>query len=155
MRKVNLIALMLASTGFIAACNSGNNTESESGEPLQVNEVDAQPLIPETQADSAIIELISDEFDFGTIKEGEVVTHKYTFTNTGGAPLIIAHVQASCGCTTPEYTKTPVAPGEEGYVNVEFKSAGQTGKQHKIITVLSNATKANTLLHLRGEVVKK
>ena len=58
------------------------------------------------------------EYDFGTISEGQVVEHVFNFTNNGQAPLVISNITASCGCTSPDWTKTPVKPGEEGFVKV-------------------------------------
>src|SRR5689334_6348391 len=59
---------------------------------------------------------VSTIHDFGKIKLGVPVTHEFKFTNTGKTPLIITNVQASCGCTTPSWTKDPVPPGGSGYI---------------------------------------
>ena len=114
----------------------------------------AQEAVAGADGSGAVLEVEEEAYDFGTVKEGEKVEHEFTFTNTGSSPLILSNVQASCGCTTPEYSKNPIAPGEQGLVKVVFNSAGQLGKQHKVITVTSNAATRNTLLHLRGEVTK-
>lgn len=103
----------------------------------------------------AVLEFAEDSHDFGIVKEGKKVTHEYVFTNTGEAPLIVLQVTASCGCTTPEYSRKPVAPGEKGRIQVVFDSEGQVGRQHKIITVVTNAREGVALLHLRGEVQSK
>ena len=140
---------------LILSCNSGNTQQQETaattaGQPATQEAPDNNAT--SDNATAAVMELETDSYDFGQVVEGTAVEHEFRFKNTGGAPLIISNVQASCGCTTPEYSKNPVAPGEEGMVKVVFNSAGQTGKQHKVITVTSNATTANTLLNLRGEV---
>ena len=54
--------------------------------------------------------------DFGTITDGEIVTHTFEFTNTGEGDLIISEAVTSCGCTVPEYPKHPLKPGEKGKV---------------------------------------
>ena len=54
--------------------------------------------------------------DFGKIKQGVPVTHEFTFTNSGTVPLVITNVQASCGCTTPDWSKEPVMPGGKGFI---------------------------------------
>lgn len=77
--------------------------------------------------------------DFGDIYQGDVSTHTFTFTNTGSAPLILANVQTTCGCTAPEWTKDPILPGADGSIKVVYNSSGKMGKQNKIITVYSNA----------------
>lgn len=152
------IFLIFAGWAMVAvSCNNTSNQEQKAAEiPLeqQGKQPVGQTLIPGVDSASAVLEVASDSYDFGEIKEGEKVEHEFTFTNTGNEPLIISKVQASCGCTTPEYSKNPIAPGEEGKVKVVFNSAGQAGKQHKVITVTSNAASPNTLLHLRGEVKK-
>ncbi len=78
------------------------------------------------------------DFDFGVIFEGEEVVHKFKFTNTGGAPLVISDVSATCGCTIPTYTREPIAPGKNGYIEVRFDSSGRKGMQHKSVIVLTN-----------------
>ncbi|HZH55428.1 MAG TPA: DUF1573 domain-containing protein [Sphingobacteriaceae bacterium] len=97
----------------------------------------------------------ADTYDFGVVTEGEVVEHTFVFTNSGDQPLILNQVSASCGCTTPEFSRTPISPGAEGNVKVVFDSNGQVGKQHKIITVANNGATPVVLLHLRGEVTAK
>lgn len=76
---------------------------------------------------------------FGEIKQGEVVSHTFTFKNTGKEPLIISSVQTTCGCTVANYTKDPILPGKTGEVKASFNSTGKFGGQNKVITVLSNA----------------
>jgi len=84
------------------------------------------------------IKFTKTSFDFGLIMQGEKVIHKYKFKNTGGADLIISNVAANCGCTIPTYSKDPIVPGEEGYIEVAFDSEGRGGLQHKEIIVLAN-----------------
>ena len=64
----------------------------------------------------AKISLEKKSHDFGSIEEGVQATVTFTFKNTGNAPLILNSVKASCGCTTPKWTKEPIAPGSEGQV---------------------------------------
>lgn len=150
--------LFFVSLVLFASCNAGNNKANEAAADIPMEQVGKQPvgqsIIPGADSSGAVLELAEDAYDFGVVKEGEQVAHEFTFTNTGTSPLIISNVQASCGCTTPEYSKNPIAPGDEGMVKVIFNSAGQVGKQHKVVTVTSNAASRNTLLHLRGEVKK-
>ncbi len=92
------------------------------------------------------------EYDFGKVKEGEVIKHVFTFENTGNSPIIISQVSASCGCTTPSYSTTPVLPGKTGEIAVEFNTSGQKGDQQKIITIASNAESNIVSVQLKGEV---
>lgn len=92
--------------------------------------------------------------NFGKIPQGTPVTTEFEFTNTGNAPIILSEVKPTCGCTTPEYTKTPVAPGKKGVIKATFNAAA-SGPFNKGITVTSNAETATLMLYLKGEVEKK
>src|SRR5690242_18086006 len=59
-----------------------------------------------------------EEYNFGTIKQGESMTHLFSFTNNGKEPLIITSAAGSCGCTVPEWPKEPVKKGEKGTIKV-------------------------------------
>ena len=85
------------------------------------------------------MEFYETKFDFGKAKEGDVLTHVYRFKNTGNAPLMIAKTDVSCGCTVPEFSKEPIAPGKDGSIKVTFNSKGKSGLQQKNIIVHSNA----------------
>jgi hypothetical protein len=90
--------------------------------------------------------------DFGTITQGESVTREFVFTNTGKQPLIITDVKVTCGCTNPQYPKSPIAPGKQGTITVTFNSAGKMGVQSKPVTIISNNRDGDVVLHLKGEV---
>jgi len=92
--------------------------------------------------------------DFGTIEEGVQATVTFTFKNTGNAPLILNSVRASCGCTTPKWTKEPIAPGSEGVVTAIYNSKGRPGNFTKTITVKHNGEGGTEFLTIRG-VVKR
>src|SRR5215467_5010603 len=65
-----------------------------------------------------------EEYNFGTIKQGESMTHLFSFTNVGKEPLIISSASGSCGCTVPEWPKEPVKKGDKATIKVTFNSAG-------------------------------
>jgi len=93
--------------------------------------------------------------DFGTIKESEGKVHyKFIFKNTGSTPLIITNVDAACGCTTPEWSKTPVLPGKSGFVDAEFNPENYQ-KFDKSIVVHTNGKPATVTLRVVGEVIPK
>lgn len=100
------------------------------------------------------IKFVDETHDFGNIKEGTQATYEFKFTNTGNAPLILESVQASCGCTTPEWSKEPIAPGKTGKVIATFNSSGRPGTFTKTITVKYNgAVETNTnYLTIKGFV---
>lgn len=102
-----------------------------------------RPSTSDTNLDipSTTIEFESDVHDFGEVKDGTVVEHIFTFVNTGQHPLMIDEVVATCGCTVPTYTRTPVAPGESGMVAISFNSKGRVGNVDKAVLLKSNAQK--------------
>jgi hypothetical protein len=101
----------------------------------------------------AVIEFKEEVIDFGTIKSGEVVTKVFEFTNTGKSPLVISDAQASCGCTVPEWPRSPIAPGESGKIIAKFDSSGKSGQQEKTITITSNTSPNSTKLRISGVVI--
>jgi hypothetical protein len=97
----------------------------------------------------------TDNHDFGSVEEGIQAVYKFEFTNTGKEPVIISNVQASCGCTTPSWTKEPVMPGKSGEITASYNSSGRPGAFNKTITVTSNATNPSQVLTLKGVVNPK
>jgi len=82
--------------------------------------------------------------NFGDIYQGDKVEETFKFTNTGNEPLIITNVQVTCGCTTPKgWPRDPIAPGGKGEITIGFNSAGKSGLQNKVVTVISNASNAD------------
>lgn len=92
-------------------------------------------------------------YDFGKIKQGDVVSHTFTFKNTGENPLQITNIKPSCGCTTPNWSKDPVAPGAEGTVELKFNSAHKSGTQIKSVTLYMNTEPMVRTLTFKGEVI--
>lgn len=94
-------------------------------------------------------------FDFGTIDEGDVVTHAFKFTNTGDAPLIISDAQGSCGCTVPTPPKDPIAPGDSDEIMVRFNSVGKTNNQLKTVSLTTNTESGKEMLKIKAFVTPK
>lgn len=96
------------------------------------------------------------EFDFGNIKEtGGDVTHTFTFTNKGDAPVVVQHVSTSCGCTVSEWTKEPVLPGQKGTVTARYSPFGRPNGFTKFLTVTTNADPATYTLYIKGNVLPR
>lgn len=91
------------------------------------------------------------EHNFGTIKQGEVVTYEFRFKNSGKEPLIINNATGSCGCTVPDWPKEPIRPGGEGVIKVTFNSSGKMGMQDKTVTITYDTDKT-IVLHMKGTV---
>jgi len=95
-------------------------------------------------------------FEFGRIKPGDVIDHKFKFTNTGSAPLVIQNAEVSCGCTHPSFPFVPIEPGETGFIGVTFDSKGKIGKQKPTVTLITNVGKKKIYLEgmVYGELVR-
>ena len=102
----------------------------------------------------AKIDFKETSYDFGEIEEGKVAQHQFVFTNTGDQPLILSSVKASCGCTTPSWTKEPILPGKTGHISASYNSTNRPGGFHKSITITSNASKPTQVLYIKGTAVK-
>ncbi len=91
-------------------------------------------------------------YDFGTFSEAQPVQKcTFTFTNTGDKPLVINQAVASCGCTVPQYTKTPIKPGEKGTIAVTYNGKGKfPGHFKKTITIRTNGVPEMTRLSVEG-----
>ena len=90
--------------------------------------------------------------DFGTFPDSSPkVTCVFNFTNVGTLPLVINQAIASCGCTVPEYPKTPIKPGEKGQIKVTYNGTGKfPGHFKKSITVRTNGAIEMTRLYVEG-----
>ncbi len=96
------------------------------------------------------------EWSFGDIREeAGVVTHSFEFVNNGSTPVAIDRVVTSCGCTTPEYPRTPIAPGARARIEVNFDPAGLPGEFSKSATVVSGGGKHRNFLILTGNVIPR
>ena len=91
--------------------------------------------------------------DFGTVnEEGGPVTHDFVFTNNSSRPVKILTVQASCGCTTPGWSKDAVSPGKTGYVQASYNPKGRPGYFNKSLTVTTDFDASPIILQIKGQV---
>ena len=108
---------------------------------------------PSVTTDESLLTLKETEFDFGKIPQGKPVTHVFEVTNKSNVPLKISNINASCGCTTPEWEKDKVvAPGEQTKITVGYNAAAE-GPFTKFITVSYNDTQSKQIT-IKGEVWK-
>src|SRR5690554_921632 len=84
---------------------------------------------------AATIDFEFDTYDFGQLDAGDDASVEFTFTNNGKESLIITNVKASCGCTTPYWSKESVAPGEKGSIKAKYNTVGKSGGFNKPITI--------------------
>lgn len=107
---------------------------------------------PATEGANAEIYFEKTVHDFGAIPQRGNGVYEFEFTNTGAAPLVLSNASSSCGCTVPNYPKTPIAPGEKGKITVKYDT-NRMGGFHKSVTVTSNAKAApSVVLYIKGEV---
>lgn len=116
------------------------------------NHIAAESKNEISSALSTSVEIIDSVYDFGKVKEGEIVEFNYRFKNIGSNPLVVSNASASCGCTVPEKPEAPIKTGDTGFIKVKFNSEGRPGTAHKTVTILSNANPSFPELLLKGEV---
>jgi hypothetical protein len=93
-------------------------------------------------------------WDFGNINErGGYVSHDFEFTNTGTIPLIIEDVKTSCGCTSTQWPREPIAPGAKGVIKAVFQPLGRQGSFNKEITLVTNTSPSGRILKITGYVI--
>jgi hypothetical protein len=98
------------------------------------------------------VDLKETVFDFGKIPQGKPVYHSFEWVNKSSAPVKLDNVQASCGCTTPEWSKEPVAAGSNSIIKVGYNAAAE-GPFEKFITVQYNGNQAKQII-IKGTVWK-
>jgi hypothetical protein len=95
-----------------------------------------------------------DTFQFEMMAVGTSVTHTFQFKNTGDSPLVISHVQPSCGCTVlKDWPQQPISPGEGGQITIDFNATGSEGRVDKTIMVATNTEPKDRVLHIIGQII--
>lgn len=118
---------------------------------LSVTGLFAQSNQVSTNDSIAFVKIIH---DYGTIVQGGDGNCEFKFTNKGKSPLTLSNVQASCGCTVPEWPKEPILPGKTGSIKVKYNT-NTIGAFNKSITVKSNAINTTVVLQIKGNVTPK
>jgi hypothetical protein len=98
------------------------------------------------------IKVNTEKYDFGKIKQGVPVTTFFTITNTTNKPLVIENAWAGCGCTTPEYSKEPIAPGGSSKLKVGYNAAAM-GHFDKAVNIKLAGVNEPKVIMITGEVV--
>lgn len=105
------------------------------------------------QSKPAEFKFDKESHDFGKIPLNKPATIEFKFSNIGEEPLIITKVETTCGCTVPEYTKTPIKKGDSGVIKVTYNPTGAALPFSKSITITSNAKTTTKVLYIKGETV--
>jgi hypothetical protein len=114
--------------------------------------VEAQDVKKELQTEK-VITVDRTVHDFGTIGEDNGnVSAVFIITNNTNAPIVLTNVKASCGCTTPSWTKEPVEPGKTGEVTATYSPKGRPGPFDKTVTITTNGNPERLTVHIKGTV---
>lgn len=151
MKKCTLILFGWLCGMLVVSCNAINNNNTRqfhSDKPISIAMTGYAEQYP-------VFSVADTAYNFGTIHEGDVVQMDFRFKNTGSKPLIISEASSTCGCTIPNYSKKPVAPGEVSVLKVLFNSAGKMGKQFKPIWISANTMPSHFTLSISGNVISK
>ncbi len=105
---------------------------------------------------AASLEFRELSWDFGNIEElGGDVSHTFSFRNDSSSPVVISNVRTTCGCTTPEYVKKPIAAGDESTLTVTFDPRFRPGQFKKDIYVYSTLSSEPIVLSIVGRVAPR
>lgn len=150
MKTLKLSLFALAATLFLSV--SANAQETRKKSTAVKATTTTTTVTPAAAAPKATGLTFKEEtHSFGDIPKGTPATHEFTFKNTSKQTILITGVKASCGCTTPTYTKTPIKPGENGVVAATYNAANP-GSFNKTITVTTNDTETPKILTIKGKV---
>jgi hypothetical protein len=133
MKRVFLL-VCLATATLVTTAQTSTNTKPVEAKPAEV------------------VQLKETGHDFGKIQQGRPVTHNFELVNIGKEPLMLENVQASCGCTTPEWSKDAIQPGASSIIKVGYNAATE-GQFAKTITITYNNHQFKTL-NITGTVFK-
>ncbi len=147
MKKVITMIVAIAIT--LVSCSEGGSAAAK------ISKADEAKVVAKNEAAAKVPVMAFEEteFNFGTIKQGEVVEHDFKFKNTGESDLIIVKMKGSCGCTVPKWSNTPVKPGESSTFHVKFNSAGKHNKQNKSVTITCNTASGREIVYVKGDVI--
>ncbi len=143
--------------GAVATTVAGAaNTVKAQVEPVKPSTAQTTPAppppAPAATGKTTSIKFDESSYNWGSVNEGEKMTHNFKFKNTGANDLIISDAHGSCGCTVPEWPKEPIKPGKSGEVKVVFDSKGKPGENTKTVTLTANTDPGNTILTIKGSV---
>jgi hypothetical protein len=161
LKQFKTALLAVAVVAFFASCQSASNDVRDAARDDIQTTTPAAPAAssatsattpPAPTGPTTTMTFEELTFDFGTVAEGEKVSHTYRFTNTGNEPLVLSDAKGSCGCTVPKWPREPIAPGEAGEIIVEFNSQGKKGQRNQKVTLTANTNPPQTFLSLTGTV---
>jgi len=167
MKKITLFAFAIALS--VASCKKEDASSRVKDENVTATEAASnQATAPVTEAPTenstateaaaaqngiAVASFDKTVHDFGNLKKGSKGETEFVIKNTGDVDLVIIDAKASCGCTVPEYPKTPIKPGQSDKIKVAF-SANSPGTQSKTVTLTTNTAAKQELLTIKANVTE-
>ncbi len=159
---MDIKTILLFGCLFIAflACKQADTTETVPKDSVfeptgDLADLVYNPVRSDGTLDSTYLPILTwetEEYDFGTIFEGDIVTKEFMFRNTGTAPLIIVKASSTCGCTIPEWPKKPIQPDSTSAIKVKFNSLDKMGDQNKVVTIFANTYPNTSKITIKGKV---
>ncbi|WP_369047558.1 DUF1573 domain-containing protein [Tenacibaculum sp. UWU-22] len=148
MKKVIVAFAFVVFAVTLNSCKKGSATSKVKSE----NVVNAEKRDNDISKGSPVVSFDKTEYNFGTVKEGDIVTTSFKVTNTGKSDLVITRATATCGCTIPTWPREPIAPGESGELKVRFNTRGKKNRQSKTVTLYTNTASGREYVKLSGMV---
>jgi hypothetical protein len=139
MKKITILAFL-----FITILSANAQVSA----PAQVS----NPVGTALPVPADVLQLKENNHNFGKIPQGRPAVYIFQIVNTGDTPLRLDNVRASCGCTTPEWSKAPIEPGATAEIKVGYNAFAE-GAFTKTVTILYSGTRSKTLT-ISGEVYK-
>lgn len=137
--KLKLAALIFGLSGLLlGSCHSGTQKTT--------------PAVKSDESGVAKFVFSEEIHNFGSLKAGEIVSYTFTFKNEGTKTLTITDVDSGCGCTEVKIDNKTIGPGKEGSIEVIYNTAGEVGRQLKVITLFSNAESPQKQLFIKANI---
>lgn len=130
--KNNMKKILMVAMGLLMVCGAAMAKKNSDGTPA--------------------IKFTERIYDFGIIPNDRPASHDFEFINDGDANLVIVDATAECGCTRPEFSEKPIAPGKKSKVKVTYNPVGRPGSFEKTVTVKTNGNPRKVRLKIRGTV---
>ncbi len=157
MKMIDYLIVILISTSLAFACKSDKSDSFSHAVSKDLSEEMAIPTENGNVVEKKMAKIEFEEkvFDFGKVKEGTIVEQSFKFKNIGSKDLLLLYHQATCGCTVPDFSKEPYAPGKSGVIKIAFDTKGKKLNQTKKIKIFTNTIPNMTELTIQGYVIPK
>jgi len=160
--QVKTAGLWVLLIGIFAACSASGSANDEKSvqeikqdAPISNADIIRNPVSADGTMDTinvARFRFDTEKYDFGRVKEGQIVYHVFSFENVGKVPLLIKDVRSTCGCTVPDWPDAPIEPGGSGSISVKFDTTNKFEEQSKPIIITANTYPATTRVYIHGFV---